>query len=243
MRKLLTSLACLAALPVYAEVRPIMAKYDLDSTTEITCVLDPADTVAPGRATTSGSSATVTAVGSATPFTNILANARVVFSSLGKQYTRTAVAVASGTSMTIDTATDLSTSGGAVGGYEVSYRNITCGSGAENGWFSIAELRGLAAPTIDFNITQQNTTGGIDVRVQCRSADANALAVQVLPALTPPAVTATYLNYTGTGGFKLAVPEKEDQCRVLMLIHTNDDGNDATTNREQVSVTLSGDRR
>jgi hypothetical protein len=220
-----------------AYTRPVTAKYDLDSTTETFCALNTREIDGPGRITTSGSSTTVTAVGSAEPFTDVAVNDQLVITGVIGQHVRTVVARASATSITVDAAVDLS----ATGGYAFQYRVLSCGTGATDGWFGVSSL---SATTVTIDITQIVATGGIDVRIQCASGSNVAAARQVYPLLTPPAAGPTYLNFpTATAsGVAVEITGSWSRCRVGMKIGSADDGDDATTNREQVTIQLDAAR-
>lgn len=225
----------LAVLPVAAAAdeaysRPIMAKYDLDSTTEVNCVFNAHPSAGPGLIETSGSSTTVTAVGTAQPFADVAVNDQLVVTGPIGQFVRTVVARASATSITVDAAVDLS----AGDGYSFLYRKLDCTGG---GWFDVTAMEGV---TVQVDIQQVVATGGIDVRLECVASGNVSSARQVYPLLTPPAAGPTYLNFpTATAsGVSIGITGAYSKCRLGLKIGSADDGDDQTTNREQVTAHL-----
>lgn len=216
--------------------RPVMGLYDLDSATETFCAFDPSPIVVNENILTTAASVTVAGVGAGVPFTNVAVNDQILFSIGGNVYTKTVVTRASASSITVDSVVAEST---PATGTPFQYRRLRCSTDGSLGDFSVS---GLLKFTIDFNINQQNTTSGIDVRLQCRVGASTAGWKQQFPVLTPPAVTASYTTYTATGGLAYVVPDAWDRCRLGIKLNTTDDGDDLTTNREAVSVTVQQNR-
>lgn len=244
MRRL-AALVLLALLPApghgqgaASSARPIFALYDLDSATETFCAFD--ENVSPdnGNVVTSGSSATITSVAgtTTTPFLNVSVMDQILIggSTGATGATRTVIARASSTSITASSALDISS---PTTGRTLQHRKLRCSTDGTTGFFSVSGMDSLA---IDFTIQQQNTTTGIDVRLQCRVGDSNAGWKQVYPVLVPPAVTATYTTFTSTGGLAYEFPplSKWDSCRIGMKLNTTDDGGDTGANQEQISATM-----
>ena len=220
-------------------VRPIMALYDLDSATETFCAFDPSLSPDNGNVITAGSSATITSVAgtTTTPFLNVAVMDQILIggSAGSAAATRTVLERASSTSVTLSSAIDVSS---PTTGRTLQHRTLRCSTDGTAGAFSVS---GYDSLVIDFTIQNQNTTTGIDVRLQCRVADSNARWQQVFPVLVPPAVTATYTTYTGDAeGLAYEFPplSKWDQCRLGIKLNTTDDGGDTGTDQEQVSATM-----
>lgn len=220
-------------------------QYDLDATAITYCRMtgklgDPfgAGIASVANITTSGSSTTTTAlVASSAPFAQInVGDVLIVASSTGvatDTLFRVVTAKASSDSITVNTAWDLST---PTAGFAFTWKKISCGTGASNGWITIANSDSFA---ITFELDQVNATGGIDVQVQCRSAAIGASPVQIFPACTSGSCN-TVQNYTTAGiassttvSFN-SIPYQE--CRVGIFIHTSDDGGDTGANAEQIDI-------
>lgn len=232
---IVAALALLLASTAAAQTRPVLALYDLDSDTETFCAFDPTPVTPTANLVVTAASATVTGVGAGTPFTNVAVNDQLLIGfGTTNAMVRTVIARASASSITVDS---VSTFTSPSTGTPFQYRNLRCSTDGTAGDFSVSTFAGFTA---DFNIAQQNTTTGIDVRMQCRVGDINAGWKQVIPALTPPAVSGTYLTFTGTGGVAMVVPPSDhwDRCRIGLKLNSTDDGGDLTTNREAISVTL-----
>ena len=210
--------------------RTLLWQYNLNSTTEIFCGLGP-EFDGSNRVTASAST-TVTAV-SGSPFANVQVGARILITdSNGTSYERAVTVRNSATSIVISGTGVTITSG------VFKAQNVTCStSNNDAGAFAVDEFSSF---TVGISISQQVTTGGIQFRLQCRVAGGGPW-VQQYPALTPPAVGPTYSPaYTSTGQFTLGSQDAFGECRVGMLIVTNDDGNDLTTNAEQVTIIVAG---
>lgn len=217
--------------PSTPQPRVVAALYDLDSTTEIFPALETLARDEEDRITTSSSSATVTAV-AGTPFDEVSVNDQLLIrSAQAGRFTRTVITHASDTSIGVDSALNISTSAA------FSWRKMNAGTAITDGWFEV----GRRPVTIDIAFVQAVVTGGIDLRVQCATTagDGTIRARQVYPALTPPAAGPTYTNFTSfPNGISVIIPDPWDRCRVGLKIGSSDDGDDATTNREQISINV-----
>jgi hypothetical protein len=121
-----------------------------------------------------------------------------------------------------------------------AWYDLQCGTAATDGWFDLA---GVENKSITFQLDQINATGGVSARVECKDGALGSLANQVFPSCTTGACD-TYQNYTTAGiasRTKVHLNEPETTCRVGLKIGTSDDGNDLTTNAEQVTITVLGE--
>lgn len=208
-------------------------KYDLDATEVTYCTLGPARAL-PGLVETSGSSVTTTEVADTDPFAGLAAGDILIASKDStNRFVRSIITFTSASEVVVDAAWDLSAD------YQVSARELECGTGAENGWLDVG---GFDVWAVLLEIDQMNVTGGIDVRIECRTGNLNASPVQVFPE-TDPGASNTYQNYDGTAGIELRTLTIGNgyifqQCRVGIKIGTSDDGGDLTTNAERIDIGL-----
>lgn len=217
-------------------------KYDLDATDATACVTS--DQVFPGSgmATTSGSSTTVTSLGSTGSFDGVAVGDTLYFRLASGVIVRYITAKASANSITIDTAATLSAD--ATVGVAFSYRTRSCGTAAGSGWMNV---QGYDFKTLVLQIDQLNVTGGISVKWQCRARGDQVAAVDVYPGAegTCPggSVSSGFCNYTAVTGFALVIEEPWAQCRVLMKIGSADDGGDTGANAENINIYFIGTKQ
>lgn len=214
----------------------ILRAYDLDSTTYIYPVLSQGIFPGPGRAVTVGSSTTVTAStnpASAAPFQPIGVGSVLYFGDPASSI-RTVTAKASDTSITVDTAIDLSTNSTA--GYGFAYQTLTTGATATDGWFRLGSPNISSA--IQIQIDQLNVTGGIDVRVECRLAGGDPVSAFYRNVTTAGIGGGTGTSDTGRIVYEILPHFRE--CRLGLKIGGADDGNDLTTNAESISAWVTG---
>lgn len=210
-------------------------RYNLNSTTETYCVLG-TERTSTGRVDTSGKSWTAS---SGLPFADVAVNDYVRAVQVpGSPQTESSVEVR--TSDTEIAGAEANAPAGwppfvytTVSDAALYYRKVACGAGYEDGKISVA---GASKISITFGIAQLDLTGGIDIRVACRNLG-GAPWVQVFPALTPPALGPTYLNYTTSAQVLFESQGLYSDCRVGMKIGTADDGSgDLGEFAEQVSI-------
>ena len=244
-RRLLTLLAFL--LPALCEAQQIRSAnftylYDLDATAITYCRLEGVDgnpfgaaKAGPANIKTTGSSATVAAVTAGTsPFANVAVTDVIeAVTTDGVRNLRVVIARADADSITVNSAWNLGTS------VPFGYRSTVCGTAATSGMIDVSNYQNRS---IVFSMPQVDATGGIDVRVECKDPGIGSNWVQVFPACTTGSC-ATVQNYATAGlasATKVVIPEPTAFCRVGMLIHTADDGDDLTTHTEQLTVTFAG---
>lgn len=229
------------ALPALAQpgrqhVDLVLLDYDLDSTSYVYPVLGQRIIPGPGRAQTSGSSATVTAGATSTnPFDEIGVGDVIYFSPGSVTDTvlqRRVTAKASATSITVDSAVDLS--GNGTTGVAWEYQHFSTGTAITNGWFN------LPSPTISsavmVEVSQLNVTGGIDVRIECRMEIGSGNPVSAFYRNVTTAGIGAGTTTTDTGIIVYEVLPHFRQCRVGLKIGGADDGDDTGANAEKITV-------
>jgi hypothetical protein len=214
-------------------------KYNLNSTSEIFCALQ-SNAAVPGTALieTSGASTTITAV-SGTPFASLAAGDTLfITDSLaggGESYTKTIVTRTSSTSIVVNNTISPDVTANLVNA-TFTYKKLACGTGNNSGAFGVP----YRSFTVVIQLDQIVVTDYIDFKLYCRAAGASKW-IQQAPVVTPPATSAT--AYQPTAAWWVAIDASglvRSECRVGMAINTADDGNDLTTNSEQVSIYVLG---
>lgn len=229
----------------------LAALYDVDSTTLTYCVTRGQDgspfgppIPGPARIATVGSSTTVTeSVASTNPFTNVAVGDVLIIrapnSSSAPPYATVAVtAKASAASITVDTAVNLS----ATGGYVFSYLRHACGTTDADGWFAVGGASRVAM-TVQYD---QGDLGELVARWECRQAGAAAQPVILYPGVGAECGFGTLstdrCSWTSAGiASRLTIVETSatfTSCRVGVAYVTSD-ASDATTNREKVTINVS----
>lgn len=198
-------------------VRVVVENWNLQSTSYNYPLTSPS-IVGPGqRAVTVGSSVTVTACTLCTaPFQFVSVGDTLIFFVNDTQVYRYVATKASSTSITVDTAIDLSTNGTV--GYSFSYRKVTIGTTATDGWFRIGggDLSSAVAYQID-------TLGAasIDVRIECRMSNAASGFAQPISVFERN-VTVAGIGTAGggTGRTTVEILPHFTECRVGMKGNT-----------------------
>lgn len=214
-------------------------KYNLNSTPETFCALQ-SNAAVPGTALiqTSGASTTITAV-SGTPFASLAAGDTLfITDSLaggGETYTKTIVTRTSSTSIVVNNTISPDVTPNLVNA-TFTYKKLACGTGNNSGAFGVP----YRSFSVVISLDQIVVTDYIDFTLYCRVSGSSRW-VQEAPRVTPPATSAT--AYQPTAAWWISVDADgltRSECRVGMAIHTADDGNDLTTNSEQVSISVFG---
>lgn len=243
-RRMAAGLAVLAlASPVHADGYDISVNrlYDLDSASLIYCsslgkagqhgnagTSRGADYTAPLKIKTAGSSTTtVSNVASSGAFKNVNVGDIIAVTTDGIRLERVVVTNADDDTVTVDTAWDLT------GGFNYSWRDVSCGTGATSGSIPVADFE-------DFRLTaqvaQMNATS-IDLQVECKHPEGVFLVVATKNVTAGGTGTANYLTYPAVG--IAGADEAFFACRVGYKVNT-DDGDDTGANAEQINVFLSG---
>jgi hypothetical protein len=237
MRRILTALVLAWAGVLNAEnPLPLVVNYDLDATSYTYCrhvggavIGKPKDVFLP--ITTSGSSTTVTSVASNGAFTTVVVGDILYFNipqtdaalaATAGPVTRYVTARASADSITINAAVELPASG-----ITFSYTAPECGTTAADGWFGIDSYD---AATLQIQIAQLNVTGGIDYSLEC------GLIIGPSTSGIYTSDSVATANLTAVGTTTIALSEPYNICRLGLKIGSADDGDDLTTNTEQVTV-------
>lgn len=219
-----------------------MFKYDLDSTTMTFCRLEgtKGDPFGPGNvglapiniSSANGNVAATTA--GTNPFLGLAAKdvINVVYKD-GTTDTKVIITFTDNDTIVVDSAFTTTVTAQSFNWYKTR-----CGTTDADGWIDVSAY---AYKAITFEIEQVNVTGGLDVRWDCKDPDIGGNPVQVFPSCTVGACN-TVQNYSGVAGItsrtKLVINEPSGSCRIGVAIHTGDDGNDLTTNTEQLTAIL-----
>lgn len=224
-------------------------QYDVDSSSYLYCRLegqnnDPFAGAIPGRSRikTTGSSTTVDEYTTGDgPFVDVGVNDVLQVTLAGVTTTRIVTAKASSASITVDTAINLS----ATGGYTWSWWNHVCGTGSTAGWIS---TRGANYVGLTTNWEQGDLTS-LDVQYQCKTDGKGALPVVVYPGETSDCGIGgtlstdrcNFLNAVkATDTARLTVvlsPAVYTDCRVGFK-WVGADASDATTDLEKFTSTI-----
>lgn len=249
MKKILFALLALLAVPSLnaqgqAKRIVMLANYDLDSASYIYCNSLGIGIGAGSRGTgepmpvpvrvatvTTGSTTVSASTAGTAPFRNMVAGDILYFEIKGFVEERVIVTATDNDNTVLNRTINLHAENtGVAAGVTFRWRKVACGTTATDGWMEVSAL-----PVVKFeiNIDQMVVTGNIDVRVECQSFGAVLSPTQIfLDAIAtagiPSGRIVRQLNWTPF-----------DQCRVGLKL-TTDDGNDLTTNLEQISIIFTG---
>lgn len=215
-------------------------RYNLNSTSEIFCALG--NTYSIAERVADATSTTMTAV-SGLPFNLVDVGSMITGQDSqaggGEAYTNSVVAKASGASITINTPVGSEVSP-TLTSATISARNLTCGTGINDGAFPVDMYTGF---TVQVDIRQLVLavpgTSTIDARILCRSGGESQW-LQLYPVLVPPIVTPSYVSSTVVGGWAKEITGRFSQCRVGLKINAADDGVDTAALAEQVTISVQG---
>jgi len=251
MRKLAAALV-LAALPSLAwaaENRTAFfnVRYDLDATTLTACVANgisgPWSSPISGnnRVKNAGSETAVTAVTATEyPFLNMAAGDTLWIKDGPTTYARTILTYTDADNIVVDEALDLSAD---AAGYAFRYKNHVCGTGASAGWISLDQMSSV---TVMLSFGQMVSDGDyIHLRLEGSpdSADGYDDINQLWPTDKVISDTATLQIFDGTGitdNLWIEIPAAVHKIRVLVEFVVADDGNDLTTNSENLTFQVFG---
>lgn len=197
MRRLLASiLALVLALPILSSaaevtsVAPLMIRYDVDAATTTYCRSvgiggNPfgSNLPVPGAVTTSGSSTTVTSVGSAGSFAG-MGVGDVLFVNRGgggPPVIDTAVIVTYTNANTVVVDAAVNWSNGGLG-YTATWRDTQCGTTVNDGWVDVTNAIRITM-SVDY-IQGDLTAGGLEVVWECKSSAPGAVPRRVWPSST-----------------------------------------------------------
>lgn len=223
---------------------PLAADYDLDATsytylysTGLSLSITNAGRLETRQITTSGSSTTVTSLGSTGSFDFVAVGDLLQIVVNGVEYWRKVTARASANSITVNDAITIAAAGAT--GVPFRYRTPAVGTG-DVGWVQV-----LGAPVkFWWNIEQISVTGGIDVKIECRDPGAGNPVTKVYPDASDASSSNECRkgNFTAAnacaveigGGPSYAVGWHE--CRLGMKIGSADDGTDTGGDLEIISA-------
>lgn len=218
--------------------RPIMALYDLDSTSDVSCTSSPVNSSA--RIVTSGSSTTTAALTTGTVPFNAVTVGDVIYATVGGALTgRVVTAKASGNSITVDSAWDL-----GVTGVGFTVWKATCAATGTSSWINVAaNLNTNVALLID----QLGVgSGGVGVKIEAlfgNATDSFTNPVNVWPGeATVSGICGSgtqasgYCVYTTAGAaarptFSTNNSINPTALRIVMKLTGADDGADATVEK------------
>lgn len=224
-------------------------QFDVDSSSYAFCRLegqnnDPFSGAIPGRARikTVGSNTTVSEFTASTnPFTDVAIGDVLQVVVAGVPTTRMVTARASAASITVDTAIDLS----ATGGYTWTFWKHVCGATANDGWI---DTKGASYVGLTTQFEQGDITS-LDIQFQCKADGKGSLPVVVYPGETSDCGIGgtlstdrcNFLNAVkGTDTARLTVvlsPALYSACRVGFK-WVGADTADGTTNLEKFTSTI-----
>lgn len=205
------------------------------------------DALAPNRRVsipviTVGSSTTVSAVTAGTgPFQNMNVGDEIVFplgtltpagtqTPAGGESYRYVTAKASADSVTLNAAINLAVPAGR--GYPFTWRKLSCGTAATDGWFSTSNWQDF---TVSFQ-ADQGDASSMDAALQCETFGSASAPIQVW---TANYLLAVYGNVS-TGRTVVYFVNHFDRCRLGVKL--TDDASDAGANLEKVSAYVRGRR-
>ncbi len=242
---ILAALVALLASPAAAQgvAANFTYLYDLDASSLTYCVLagqggDPWGAWLPGPGTieTSGSSATITGVDTDADVFEFVDVGDAIYVALpnGTTYTLNVVTNADADTITVDTAVNLDVDGG----YVWSWKDLTCGTAATDGWITVADAFSLTM-TVQFD---QGDLDTLDVAWYCKGAGAGAGPVRVYPGPNSDCGDGTLSTDVCqlTEGQVLATQIEINNfsaCRMGMK-YGSSDASDSGANLEQITATI-----
>lgn len=248
MNRLITTLILLgvvgASIPASAEQISynVLYKYDVDSTTETFCVLEGANGTpfGPGIQSignvTAANDPTLTAVDATQDvFAELAVGDVLVFNN--------PTAVVRLETKTSADAVEMSEAQ-TITAKPFQWYKLVCGTAATSGWFDVSNFDGGVVITVQSE-QQVDDGNGIDVRWQCRGSSFGQAPIQVYPDNSSAAAVTNFAQgntATTEGRVALYIPEPWSECRVGLDMNTADDGDDATTNLEEFTISLTGRR-
>lgn len=256
MRRACFAFLILMMLPLTGSAQSVQKAYwaslwDVDSDSATYCVSlgqgnSPWGAAKPGAATieSSGSSTTWTAVTADTlPFRDLAAG-DVIYAippGGGTIVTRLVTAKASGDSITVQTAADIS----AGDGYTFTFRTASCGTGITNGWIDVSNYSDLTG-VIQYD--QGDLATGLEAQIQCKQNSDNIVAVPLYPVEgnlgcgTGTEASGYCLFATAPASLPFQITGRWDACRIGIR-RSGADTSDAGANLESVTITLYAGKR
>lgn len=216
---------------------PIVSSYDYDSATPTSCLVGP-QVQGLGTVSTSGSSATLEASRTTSFTSTITANAEISIKLPGS---------ASPTVRIVDSVTDgdtlvLRDVATVTAGSEWTFRNVTCGTAVGSGWFGVTNI----TPSRSWKIRVAQislASGSMAVTLRCKTASPwESLGTLVYPETGASGSECATGLFTTTAECTINDNDiRFNQCRWLVAL--TDDAGDLTTNREQVTIAVTGSQQ
>ena len=220
---LLALLAVASVAETPPEFRPVVAAYNLSSTSYTYPLLgNPLSGAA--NILTVGSSTTVTAA-TGTPFASVNVGDEItVQTATTTRVVRAVTAKASSTSITVSSAANLS--GNGASGYPFSYRPLSDGTGDTQGWIKVAQYREKNF-VVEVNALAATN---ITIRVECKTPGDMASPTPIYPVSGATGQCGTGIVTTAgvTARCSIVSYEPWDQCRIGFII-TGDAGDQSVT--------------
>lgn len=205
---------------------------DQAATTETFFVLGPEPGTDGSNLIQATASTTVTAV-SGTPFSSAaVGDMLIIRDSGGLLYRKAIIAKASGASITVSMPAITLTNA------SFKLRSIRSGTATSNGSFNVGEFRGYTIQVSLDNVSL--TSGGIEIRIQCRT-DPDAAWTPAYPVTLPPAAQVPF-TATVAGAYNFPTNGVYDSCRVGLRLTGTDDA-DVAGQQERVSIFTIGEPR
>jgi hypothetical protein len=242
IRALLSAVLALAASAVLAQVPPtvfipIVSSHDYDSATPTSCLLGPLVTGL-GSVSTSGSSATLTASRTTSFTSTITADAELILQGPagGASVVAKVDSVTDGDTLVMRDAITVAA------GTAWSFRNVTCGTGAGAGWFGVTNVTPSRSWTLKVNQIAL-ASGSMAVTLRCRpNSQWAGLGTLVYPETGASGSECATGLFTTTADCTINDNDiRFNQCRWLVAL--TDDAGDLTTNREQVTIAVTGSQQ
>lgn len=245
LRVLLSAVLALAASAVLAQVPPdtgsvfipIVSSYDYDSVTQTYCLMGPS-IQGLGTVSTSGSSQQLDASRTTSFTSTVTAEGELTIRAPGAASPTTAIvnSVADGDTLTMRAAATITA------GSEWSYRNIACGTAVGSGWFQVGNI--TPSRTWALTVSQISlASGSMAVKLWCKTESPwETTGTQVYPETGAAGSECATGLFTAVASCKIV----DNDIRLKMCrwgVTLTDDAGDLTTNREQVTIAVTGSQQ
>jgi hypothetical protein len=177
------------------------------------------------NALTASSSTTVTGAASQAPFAKLGVGDELSFNVAGSFLRRVITAKASDSSVTVDSAINLS--GNSTTGYPFTYKDLTCGNSDTDGWVN---TDGISNKIMTILVNALSATGGLDYSAECRGLGDASTPVKLFAGNTTQAIV---VGVPSTTLAPFVIPEHCASIRVGFKYGTTD-----TSGTDSVSAFL-----
>ena len=157
----------------------------------------------------------------------------IIANSDGVEYEKSVIAKASSASITVSLPAVTLTSA------SFRWRKLASGTADTNGGFPVGGFQGY---TVQVSVDQLSlASGGIDIRLQCRTSPKASWA-PAYPEAIPPAAQVPF-NVTAVGSYTMPTIGTYDSCRIGLKLSGADDATDTGTLAEYISIYTIGNQR